>query len=162
MTAGEDLEDYLSCQIKFDQDKRITWLGQPHIFKKFRENFEKRIKEANRDDLKEAMDKTKAMKDSIDKVFDYMLGAEDKRQGITSTEFPSPYSFINTALFYTYSSRDPLSDRDNVVFKHAEVKTQEMLDKVNLFYQNQWPSYRSMIEKITLSPFKDYEPINKN
>jgi hypothetical protein len=125
-------------------------------------DFEKRMKEANRDDLKDAMDKTKAMKDSIDKVFDYILGAEDKRQGITSTEFPAPSSFINTALFYTNTSRDPLSERDNVVFKHAEDKTQSMLDKVNKFYQDQWPTYRSMMEKVNLSPFKDYEPINKN
>ena len=108
------------------------------------------------------MDKTKAMKDSIEKVFDYLLGAEDKRQGITSTEFPAPSSFINTALFYTNSSRDPLSARDNVVFKHAEEKTQDMLDRVNKFYQDQWPAYRAMMEKVSLSPFKDYEPINKN
>ena len=125
-------------------------------------DFEKRMKDANRDDLKEAMDKTKAMKDSIEKVFDYLLGAEDKRQGITSTEFPAPSSFINTALFYTNSSRDPLSARDNVVFKHAEEKTQDMLDRVNKFYQDQWPAYRAMMEKVSLSPFQDYEPINKN
>ena len=125
-------------------------------------DFEKRMKEANRDDLKEAMDKTKAMKDTINKVFDYILGTDDKRQGITSTEYPAPSSFINTAMFYTNSSRDPLSARDNVVFKHAEEKTQGMLERVNKFYQIQWLAYRTMMEKVSLSPFKDYEPLNKN
>lgn len=125
-------------------------------------DFETRMKEAKRDDLKEAMDKTKAIKDSIDKVFDFILGAEDKRQGITSTEFPAPVSYINTAMFTINTSRDPLSDRDNVVIRHAEEKTKIILDKVNAFYQNQWPTYRVMMEKISLSPFKDYEPLNKN
>jgi hypothetical protein len=125
-------------------------------------DFEKRMKEAERDDLKDALDKTKAIKDSIDKVFDYILGTEDSRQGITSTEFPDPASYINTAMFYTNTSRDPISARDNVVYEHAEVKTKEILDKVNTFYKEQWPAYRSMMEGVSISPFKDYEPLNKN
>jgi hypothetical protein len=125
-------------------------------------DFEKKIKDANRDDLKDALDKSKAIKDSIDKVVDYILGVEDKRQGITDTEFPSPVSYINTAMFYTNSSRDALSERDNRVYKHAEEKTNDILAKVNKFYQEQWPAYRTMMEKVNLSPFKDYSPLNKN
>lgn len=125
-------------------------------------DYEKRMKEADREDLKDALEKTKAIKDSIDKVFDYILGAEDSRQGITSTEFPDPASYINTAMFYTNTSRDPISARDNVVYQHAEDKTKEILEKVNAFYREQWPSYRSMMEGVSISPFKDYEPLNKN
>jgi len=124
--------------------------------------YEKRMKEADREDLKDALDKTKAVKDSIDKVFDFILGAEDSRQGITSTEFPDPASYINTAMFYTNTSRDPISARDNVVYGHAEAKTKEILEKVNAFYKEQWPDYRSMMEGVNISPFKDYEPLNKN
>ncbi len=130
--------------------------------KEIASDFEKRMKDASRDDLKDAVDKTKAIKDSIDSVVDYILGKEDKRQGITATEFPAPVSYINTALFYTGTSRDPLSERDNRVHKHAEDKTKEILDKVNKFYQEQWSSYRTMMESVSLSPFKDYEPLNKN
>ncbi|MEQ9414616.1 MAG: hypothetical protein RIF39_12345, partial [Cyclobacteriaceae bacterium] len=125
-------------------------------------DFEKRMKDASRDDLKDALDKTKAIKDSIDKVVDYILGAEDKRQGITSNEFPDPASYINTAMFYTNTSRDPISARDNVVYGHAEAKTKDILDKVNAFYKEQWSAYRSMMEGVNISPFKDYEPLNKN
>ena len=125
-------------------------------------DYEKRMKEADREDLKDALEKTKVIKDSIDKVFDYILGAEDSRQGITSTEFPDPASYINTAMFYTNTSRDPISARDNVVYQHAEDKTKEILEKVNAFYREQWPSYRSMMEGVSISPFKDYEPLNKN
>ncbi|MEQ8425936.1 MAG: hypothetical protein RIA63_14555, partial [Cyclobacteriaceae bacterium] len=112
--------------------------------------------------LKEALEKTKAIKDSIDKVMDYILGKVDERQGITSTEFPSRVSYLGTAGFFINSSRDPISERDRRVFKHAEDKTKDMLDKVNEFYQNQWGTYRTMMEKVSLSPFKDYEPLNRN
>lgn len=130
--------------------------------KEIASDYEKRMKEANRDDLKDALDKTKAIKDSIDKVVDYILGAEDTRQGITSNEFPEPVSYINTAMYYANSSRDPISARDNVVYGHAEEKTKEILEKVNAFYKEQWPTYRSMMEGVSISPFKDYEPLNKN
>lgn len=130
--------------------------------KEIASELETKMKEAKRDDLKEALDKTKAIKDSIDKVVDYILGPEDKRQGITSNEFPEPVSYINTAMFYANTSRDPLSDRDNVVFKQAEDKTKDMLERVNAFYNTQWPAYRTLMEKINVSPFKDYGPLNKN
>ncbi|HRW98281.1 MAG TPA: hypothetical protein P5280_02260, partial [Cyclobacteriaceae bacterium] len=126
------------------------------------DEFEKRMKEANRDDLKEAMDKTKAIKDSINKVFDFILGAEDTRQGITATEFPSNVSFIGTARFYVNTSREAVTDRENRVMKNANDKTQLILDKVNAFYKDQWTAYREMMEKVNISPFKDYQPLNKN
>ncbi|MEQ8302388.1 MAG: hypothetical protein RIB47_03270 [Cyclobacteriaceae bacterium] len=129
--------------------------------KEIASDYEKRMKDSNRDDLKEAMDKTKAVKDSIDTVVNYILGEEDKRQGITSTELPSPASFINTAMFYTNTSRDPLSERDNRVFKHAEEKTNQILDKVNKFYEEHWAGYRTMMEGVSISPFKDYNPLRK-
>ena len=35
----EGLQDYLSCEIKFSNDKKQAWLGQPHLIK----NMEKRF-----------------------------------------------------------------------------------------------------------------------
>lgn len=130
--------------------------------KRIASEFEQKMKEANRDDLKDAMDKSKAIQDSIGNVMDYILGKEDKRQGITSTEFPSPESYIGTAQFYVGSSRDAISERDQRVYKHAEDKVKAILDRVNQFYQSQWPAYRTMMEKVTISPFKDYEPLKQN
>lgn len=130
--------------------------------KEIASEFEKKMKESKRDDLKDALDKTKAIKDSIDKVVDFILGAEDKRQGITDTEFPSRYSHIGTARFYVNSSREAITERDTRMLKRAEDNTNEILNRVNKFYQDQWPAYRSMMEKINISPFKDYEPLNKN
>jgi photosystem II stability/assembly factor-like uncharacterized protein len=126
------------------------------------EDFEKTMKEMKRDDLKEAKDKTKAMKDSINGLMDYIFGPEDKRQGIVRSPDPTPLSYIFTAQSYVGSSRDPISDTDRRVFKHADDKITELVNKVNQFYSSAWPAYRAVMEKVSLSPFKDYEAIKRD
>ncbi len=123
------------------------------------EEYEKKMKEAKRNDLKEAMDKTKAMKDSIEAVLDFMFGKVDKRQGIVRSPDPTPISYIQTAQGYVGRSRDPISDTDKRVYQHAVDKMATLTKRVNDFYETQWKPYRAMMEKVNLSPFKDYEPI---
>ena len=110
------------------------------------------MKEANRDDLKEALGKTKAIQDSIDKVMDYILGEKDKRQGITQSEFPSLVSFIGTAQRYVASAKEPVGETEQRVYKHAEEKVKLIIDRVNEFYKSQWDNYRTQMEKVSLSP----------
>jgi hypothetical protein len=125
------------------------------------EDFQKEIKESKRDDLKDATDKTKAIKDSINSLLDYMFGKEDKRQGITRNPDPTPLTYIFIAQSYIGSSRDPISDTDRRVYKFADDKINEMVNKVNDFFGRHWSEYRAAMEKVTLSPFKDYEPLKK-
>jgi len=123
------------------------------------EEYEKKLKDSKRTDLKEATEKTKAMKDSVNALFDFILGKVDKRQGIVRSPDPTPVSYVQTARGYITRSNDPVSDTDRRVFKQAEDKMNEVVKKVNDFYATSWPPYRTMMEKINLSPFKDYEPI---
>lgn len=123
------------------------------------EEFEKKIKDSKRNDLKEASEKTKAMKDSINSIFDFILGKEDKRQGIVRSPDPTPVSYIQTAQSYIARSHDPISETDKRVYKHAEDKIAELTKRVNAFYETSWKQYREAMEKVTISPFKDYEPL---
>jgi photosystem II stability/assembly factor-like uncharacterized protein len=125
------------------------------------EDFEKRMKESKRTDLKEAQDKSKAMKDSINAIFDFALGKEDPRQGI-KRDNDSRYSYIGRAASYINRSREPVNDTDRRVLAQAEQKIHEIIEKVNSFYATQWPEYRAMMEKVVLSPFKNYEPIKRD
>ncbi|MBY0432592.1 MAG: hypothetical protein K2U26_00615, partial [Cyclobacteriaceae bacterium] len=130
--------------------------------KEIADEYEKKIKEAKRDDLKEAGEKTKAIKDSVNAVLDYILGKEDKRQGIVRSPDPTPVSYIGTAQFFIGSSKDPVGTTDQRVFKQAEDQTRHVLDRVNAFYEKQWPAYRTAMEKVSISPFKNYEPLKRN
>ena len=147
------------ARVAHSRDMADIWdkaLAKPGV-----EEFEKKIKESKHTDLKEATDKTKAMKDSINTLFDFILGKEDKRQGIVRSPDPTPVSYIQTAQFYIARSHDPIGETDKRVYKHAEDKIGLVTKRVNDFYETSWKPYRELMEKVTLSPFKDYEPLIK-
>ena len=39
LKVKHNMEDYLSCQVKFNKDGRRAWLGQPHMIKKIESSF---------------------------------------------------------------------------------------------------------------------------
>jgi hypothetical protein len=39
VTVKDDLEDYLSCEIRFNKARTKAWLGQPHLIKKLEKKF---------------------------------------------------------------------------------------------------------------------------
>jgi len=92
-------------------------------------------------------------------LFDFILGKVDKRQGIVRSPDPTPVSYIQTARGYIARSNDPVSETDRRVYKQAEDRINDVVKRVNSFYSTTWPAYRAMMEKVNLSPFKDYEPI---
>ncbi|HYG04695.1 MAG TPA: hypothetical protein VD927_19745 [Chryseosolibacter sp.] len=123
------------------------------------DEFEKKLKDSKDESHKKALSQTKAIKDSLNAVFDFILGKEDKRQGIVSTKDPLPMSFVSSASFYISSSLDPINETDRQVFEVAQQKVTEILNRVNKFYDSQWSEYRGDMEKVNISPFKDYQPL---
>jgi hypothetical protein len=111
-------------------------------------------------EYKNALDKTKAVKDSINVLMDAFLGKKDERQGLLF-EYITPASRITTAQYYIRSSRGPINDTDMRMKKQAEDKIMQVIDRVNRFYKTEWADYRASIEKLSLPLFKNYEPLIK-
>jgi photosystem II stability/assembly factor-like uncharacterized protein len=130
--------------------------------KEIADDYEKKMNEVKRDEYKGALDKTKVVKDSISALFDYILGKEDKRQGIVRQKEPTPVSYIGEAQNYIGGSLDPVSATDQRVYQFAQDKIKEVIDRVNRFYEKTWPEYRSTVEKVVISPFKEYQPLKKD
>jgi photosystem II stability/assembly factor-like uncharacterized protein len=130
--------------------------------KEIAEGYETKIKDLNRDDLKEAKEKNKIIKDSINNIMDYIVGKEDKRQGIVRHADPTPVSYLYRATDYISNSIDPVSETDHRVFKQAEEQITKVVDRVNKFFDKTWSEYRAVMEKVVVSPFKNYEPLKKN
>lgn len=129
--------------------------------KEIAEEYEKKIKDSKRTDLKEATDKITVVKDSINNIMDYVVGKEDKHQGIVRSPDPTPMSYAGTAQFFINSSKDPISATDQRVAKQAEEQVAKVIERVNKFFEKSWPDFRSAMDKVTLSPFKNYDPIKK-
>jgi hypothetical protein len=121
-------------------------------------DLESKMKDSKRTDLKDQLDKTKVVKDSINALFDAILDKEDKRQGLTR-DAQGPVVDIQTASQYIEGNISPVSETDRRVFKKAEDSVNTVVGRVNNFYNGLWKEYRGMMEKVTLSQFKDYETI---
>jgi hypothetical protein len=70
-------------------------------------------------------------------------------------------SYVGTAQFFINSSKDPISATDQRVAKQAEEQVAKVIERVNKFYEKSWPEFRTTMEKVIISPFKNYEPIKK-
>jgi len=127
--------------------------------KEIADEYEKKMKGEKRDDLKDALAKTKMVKDSIAAVMDYIVGKDDKRQGIVRQPDPTPVSYFFIAQRYLATSKDPVSATDQRVFKQAQDAAVELVNRVNKFYEKTWSEYQRDMEKVSLSPFKSYEPL---
>ncbi|MFM8348495.1 MAG: hypothetical protein ACKOAR_10690, partial [Bacteroidota bacterium] len=126
------------------------------------EDLEKRITNSGKADLKEAGDRTKAMKDSVNVLMDALHGKEDKRQGITMSETRLVMDYVYTASSYVNSGLDAVNETDRRVLEQATTKVAGVLGRVDKFFAGAWKDYRSMMEKVTISPFKDYPPLRTN
>jgi len=45
LKVEDDLHDYLSCEIKFSEDRKRAWLGQPHLISKLEKKFHDLVKD---------------------------------------------------------------------------------------------------------------------
>ena len=109
--------------------------------------------------FEDLLKKHKTLKDTLNTMIDELLGKEDKRQGITMDEKPSTVSYLYTARSYVRSLQTVPGPTENQLIKNAEDKLNEVLERINDFYLNEWPAYRKEVEALKLSPFKDLEPL---
>ena len=88
-----------------------------------------------------------------------MFGKEDKRQGITATEFPSAISYLNTANRYISSLLQNPGKTEITLMKNADEKVGLVIDKINAFYKKDWEAYKNSVENLKLSPFEPVEEL---
>ncbi len=124
------------------------------------EDYKNRIKDKtgikNQKDLLKNQDATLK---SINGLLDEMLGKEDKRQGITATEFPSTVSYLFLARRYVSSLLQNPGETEITLVKNADKKVSAVISKINLFYETDWVNYQKLVEPLDLSPFKKIEEL---
>jgi len=124
------------------------------------EDYQKRIKaQDNKDKYKDELTYQKETLKKINGLLDDLFGKEDKRQGITATEFPSTVSYLYNAARYTSNLLEKPGATEITLVKNADIKVSEVISKINEFYKNDWTSYQKVVEKLVLSPFKEVEEL---
>jgi hypothetical protein len=130
------------------------------VSKEIVKDYQKRIKaQHNKEKFKELLKShTKILKE-IDGLLDDMLGKEDKRQGITATEFPSNISYLYKASGYVNSLLQKPGPTEITLVKNANKKVGDVVSKINKFYETDWIDYQKSVENLKLSPFKKQEEL---
>lgn len=110
--------------------------------------------------LEEEIKTAKAMKDSLDILFVPLIGEDNsKKQGIIRSPVPNIAGRIGNASYYMGTSLLPPGDTENRLAEQAEKALNEHINKINEFFEKDWKTYREAMQKIDLSPFKDYEKL---
>lgn len=106
--------------------------------------------------LKNLREVTKEVENSMKVMTENMIQKEGV-QGI----FRNP-DIVTTkirAIRSAVYSIEPLNDTELLTLKQSEEVIDKTLDKVNKFYEEEWPKYRKAVEDANITPFKDYKPL---
>ena len=125
------------------------------------EDYQKRIKaQDSKEKHKDLLKTHSEILNKINVLLDEMLGKEDKRQGITATEFPSTISYLYTARSYVNSLLQKPGKTEMTLVKNADEKVGAVISKINKFYNKDWVAYQKSVESLNLSPFKEIKGLN--
>ena len=125
------------------------------------EDYQKRIKSQKKQKKYEDLLKShKEILTTINSLLDDMMGKEDKRQGITATEFPSAISYLYTARRYVNALLQNPGKTETILVKNADKKVSDVISKINKFYKTDWLNYKNNVEHLKLSPFEEVKALD--
>ncbi len=117
------------------------------------------VKDSKDKELKELGEETKAVQDSLNVIWEYIMGKEEKKQGISDFSQATVVMRLFGASRYISSRPSGPTATEEILMEQVDVEVGKALDMTNSFYQDTWPAYREKVEKTDFKWFKDYEPI---
>ena len=115
-------------------------------------------KKANKDNIKASKDIAK----KIDDLIAMYLGSIDKRQGITRNPEVTVMQRLGFASRYVSSRQNGISSTETTLIQHAKDELASALEKTNTFFNDEWGPYKTNMEVLNLSPFKDNKTFKMN
>ncbi|HEX6982910.1 MAG TPA: hypothetical protein VF181_09125 [Balneolaceae bacterium] len=113
--------------------------------------------ENNSDQVKILKEESKAVKDSVVSLLNFVLGKEAEGQGVVREPGPTVASKLRRPRYYIQSSIGGLSSTERVLMDQAREAAKKALEKINDFFNDEWPEYVEDVEGADLSPFKQFE-----
>ena len=151
-TAEKNLEEMV--QVSADAVKQLV------ESKNTAEDFQKRLKEADKEKYKVQIDSSASIIKKIDKKIALFLGSEDDRQGITRNPEVTVMNRLYLASSYLSSRPGGLTGTERTLISQAKNELNDALQEVNAFYAEDWQGYRSEMQTIELDPFRQTQVFN--
>jgi len=112
--------------------------------------------------FKTQIESSKEVIKKINVIQDLFFGKVDKRQGIIRSPKETVLSRIRKAYYYSSSRPNGTTKTEEILITQAENELKSALDKVNMFFNEEWKKYQLKMEKISISPFKPIQKFNIN
>ncbi len=126
------------------------------------QQFQKKLRKEDKEKYKEDLKVSKELIKKIDGLIALYLGKEDKRQGITRNPEITVMQRIGTARRYSGSRPNGITSTEELLIQQAKDALNEALEKTNAFFVTNWAEYRSKMELMELSPFKETKTFKTN
>ena len=154
----------------YNTDKEIEGLTQTAAdavkqlveSKKIADSFKNDLSKEDKEKYKDQIKLSKEVSEKSDSLIGLYIGKEDKRQGITSSPDISVMQRIRTANWYGTSRPNGLTDTENTLLNQAKIRLEEVLKETNSFFNMEWTAYKTELDKIDISPFKEIKKITTN
>ncbi len=126
------------------------------------EQFQKKLKKEDTEKYKDDLKAGKKLIKKIDVLIALYLGKDDKRQGITRNPEITVMQRIGIARRYSGSRPNGITSTEELLIQQAKDELNEALEKTNEFFVTDWAEYRSKMEEMELSPFKEIKSFKTN
>ncbi|RSC93380.1 WD40/YVTN/BNR-like repeat-containing protein [Tenacibaculum singaporense] len=145
--ATKDLE----AQQKIIADAVKQLVESKNIANSFNQKLSKKDKKLYKESIKDSKDIIK----KIDTLLAVYLGKVDKRQGITRNPEVNIIQRLGTASRYVNSRFGEQTSTEKQLIIQFKEALKPALEKTNAFFNKDWKEYKTEVEKIDLSPFKE-------
>lgn len=145
--AGKELEK--DQQLMADIVKQLV--ESKNIAKKFKKDLSREDKKKYKKQIKISSNIIK----EINKIIAVFIGKEDNRQGITRNPEVSVNSRFFLAKRYVASRFGFLTATEKQLIKQYKNALETAIKQSNDFFETKWTNYKTKLEAITISPFKE-------
>ncbi|MDP5105138.1 MAG: hypothetical protein NWQ31_03090, partial [Polaribacter sp.] len=145
--ASKELEGY--------QEKMAAIVKQLVESKNTAEAIKNQLTKDNKTKYKEELKSSKEIIKKIDNLIDVFLGKIDKRQGITRNKEVTVNERFGTASWYVSSRFGAQTATETQLVNQFKEAFTKAVTNTNSFFNSDWLTYKSSVEKIQISQFKE-------
>ena len=115
----------------------------------------KNLSKADKKKYKDQIKASRKISSKIDKLIDGYLGKIDKRQGITRNPEVTVNQRLGVARRYVGSRNGKITKTETDLINNFKDALQAAITKSNTFFNTDWKKYKTQVENIKVSPFKE-------
>ena len=123
--------------------------------KKIAEDYQSHLKTLDKDKYEGGIKSSKEIVKKIDSILTLFIGKEDKRQGLVRSKDPNIVGRLRSANSYVSSRQNGITATEKRLIEHAKNALKQGLDETNTFFNQDWKTYRTAMENLDTSTFKN-------